>query len=175
MQTVTMDKRAAIENVLKNEIRELLNEPVFETLRKIIADEGLKAYVIGGYVRDFLLQRPSKDIDIVVEGSGIYLAEKAADILGAKVCVFKNFGTAMFNFEGKEIEFVGARKESYRRDSRKPIVENGTLDDDRKRRDFTINALAISLCEADFGSILDPFDGMSDLEAGLSARRSTRT
>lgn len=162
-----VQKSDAVFSALKSEILEHLNQPVFKILRKIISDEDLKAYVIGGYVRDFLLQRPSKDIDVVVEGSGIELAEKAAEILGAKVAVFKNFGTAMFNYQGQDVEFVGARKESYQRNSRKPAVENGTLDDDQNRRDFTINALAISLREDTLGNILDPFNGVEDLEAGL--------
>lgn len=132
------------------------------------AEKGVEAYVIGGYVRDLLLHRPSKDIDIVVHGSGIELAEAAAEKLGnLTVSVFKNFGTAMFRYKGMEIEFVGARKESYRSDSRKPIVEEGTLEDDQKRRDFTINALAISLNAADYGMLIDPFGGLQHLEERL--------
>jgi len=123
-------------------------------------------YIVGGYVRDLLLKRPCKDIDIVCVGSGIELARKAAQkISGAsRVSVFKNFGTAQFKVDDVDIEFVGARKESYQRDSRKPIVENGTLEDDQNRRDFTINALAISLNKEDYGSIVDPFNGLVDLE-----------
>lgn len=132
------------------------------------AEKGVEAYVIGGYVRDLLLHRPSKDIDIVVHGSGIELAEAAAEKLGnLTVSVFKNFGTAMFRYKGMEIEFVGARKESYRSDSRKPIVEEGTLEDDQKRRDFTINALAISLNAADYGTLIDPFGGLHHLDDRL--------
>lgn len=132
------------------------------------AEKGVEAYVIGGYVRDLLLHRPSKDIDIVVHGSGIELAEAAAEKLGnLTVSVFKNFGTAMFRYKGMEIEFVGARKESYRSDSRKPIVEEGTLEDDQKRRDFTINALAISLNAADYGTLIDPFGGLQHLDDRL--------
>ena len=142
-----------------------LNHPIFEKLAAIAAEQGTEAYVIGGYVRDLLLQRPSKDIDIVVHGSGIALAEEAARRLGnLHVSVFKNFGTAMFRYKGMEIEFVGARKESYRADSRKPIVEEGTIDDDQKRRDFTINALAISLNPDDYGTLIDPFGGLQHLE-----------
>lgn len=132
------------------------------------AEKGVEAYVIGGYVRDLLLHRPSKDIDIVVHGSGIELAKAAAEKLGnLTVSVFKNFGTAMFRYKGMEIEFVGARKESYRSDSRKPIVEEGTLEDDQKRRDFTINALAISLNAADYGTLIDPFGGLQHLDDRL--------
>ncbi|MFN6076903.1 MAG: CCA tRNA nucleotidyltransferase, partial [Fluviicola sp.] len=126
------------------------------------------AYVIGGFVRDLLLDRPSKDIDIVVVGNGLELAEKAAEILRVKkVSYFKNFGTAHFRYKDLDIEFVGARRESYQRDSRKPIVEDGTLDDDQKRRDFTINALAIDLRKESFGNLIDPFNGLSDLENGI--------
>lgn len=131
----------------------------------MIADEaGVQAYVIGGYVRDAFLMRPSKDIDIVVLGSGIDFAEKVGKALNTQVAVFKNFGTAMLRYDDMEIEFVGARKESYRANSRKPIVENGTLDDDQKRRDFTINAMAFSLNKAHFGRLTDPFGGMQDLD-----------
>ena len=145
-----------------------LKHPIFKILSDIAAEKGIEAYVIGGYVRDLLLHRPSKDIDIVVHGSGIELAEAAAKHLGnLTVSVFKNFGTAMFRYKGMEIEFVGARKESYRSDSRKPIVEEGTIEDDQKRRDFTINALAISLNPADYGSLIDPFGGLQHLEERL--------
>lgn len=142
-----------------------LEHSVFKTLSEIAEEEGVEAYVIGGYVRDLLLHRPSKDIDVVVHGSGIALAEKAAERLGGlHVSVFKNFGTAMFRYKGMEVEFVGARRESYRADSRKPIVEEGSIDDDQKRRDFTINALAISLNRADYGELIDPFGGVEHLE-----------
>lgn len=126
----------------------------------------VRAYVIGGFVRDLLLKRPSKDIDIVCIGNGMELAERVAKNSGKNVQVafFKNFGTAALKLDDWEVEFVGARKESYRSDSRKPLVENGTLEDDQNRRDFTINALAISLNRDDFGSILDPFDGLTDLK-----------
>ena len=145
-----------------------LKHPIFKILSGIAAEKGIEAYVIGGYVRDLLLQRPSKDIDIVVHGSGIELAEETARRLGnLHVSVFKNFGTAMFRYKGMEIEFVGARKESYRTDSRKPIVEEGTIDDDQKRRDFTINALAISLNQTDYGTLIDPFGGLKHLNERL--------
>ena len=142
-----------------------LNHPLFKTIGKIADEEGKSAYAIGGFVRDLLLQRRCKDIDIVVEGSGIELAEKASFALNAgKVTTFKNFGTAMFRYRDWEVEFVGARKESYERGSRKPIIEDGTIEDDQNRRDFTINALAISLNETTFGDLVDPFNGIRDLE-----------
>jgi len=145
-----------------------LNDKIFETLSEVVSSENVQAYIIGGWVRDCLLERdhPEKDIDIVVIGSGIEIARKAARKLhpGTKISVFKNFGTAMFRVQEYEIEFVGARKESYDRNSRKPIVENGTLEDDQARRDFTINALAISLNKETFGKFLDPFGGVDDLK-----------
>lgn len=145
-----------------------LQHPIFKILSEIATAKGIEAYVIGGYVRDLLLHRPSKDIDIVVHGSGIELAEATARHLGnLHVSVFKNFGTAMFRYKGMEIEFVGARKESYRSDSRKPIVEEGSIDDDQKRRDFTINALAISLNKDNYGTLIDPFCGLQHLEEQL--------
>lgn len=145
-----------------------LNDKIFKTLCEVISSENVKAYVIGGWVRDCILKRDhaDKDIDIVVIGSGIEIARKAARKInpGIKVSVFKTFGTAMFKNEEYEIEFVGARKESYNRDSRKPVVEDGTLEDDQKRRDFTINALAISINKDTFGEFLDPFGGIDDLK-----------
>lgn len=144
-----------------------LNRKIFTLLSQQAALLGVRAFVIGGYVRDYFLDRPCSDIDIVVEGSGIALAQQVADVLGQKVTVFKNFGTAMLRYRGLELEFVGARRESYRSESRKPIVEDGTLEDDQKRRDFTINALAFSLQQADYGRLSDPFNGVYDLQNGL--------
>lgn len=144
-----------------------LQHPVFKVLANIAKKHSIEAYVIGGYVRDIFLQRPSKDIDIVVLGNGIEFAELAGAQLKTKVAVFKNFGTAMLKLQDLEIEFVGARKESYRSDSRKPIVENGTISDDQLRRDFTINALAISLNEHNYGVLVDPFNGVDDLTSKL--------
>lgn len=149
-------------------LSQYLKHPVFKVTSEIVTEQGLQAYVIGGYVRDLLLGRPSKDIDIVVVGDGLHLAEQCAQKLRVKkVSLFKNFRTAHFIYKDLDIEFVGARKESYRSDSRKPIVENGTLDDDQKRRDFTINALAISLHKDTFGELIDPFNGLEDLENGV--------
>ncbi len=145
-----------------------LNDKIFELLSDVVTSEKTEAYVIGGWVRDCILKRnhAEKDIDIVVIGSGIDIARKAAKKINPKikVSVYKNFGTAMFRYGDYDIEFVGARKESYDRGSRKPIVENGTLEDDQKRRDFTINALAISINKETFGKFLDPFDGITDLK-----------
>ena len=131
-----------------------------------VADRlGTAVYAVGGFVRDTLLDRPSKDIDFVCVGSGIELAEQVAKSLGGlKVIQFKNFGTARIDWNGFELEFVGARKESYREHSRKPIVEDGTLEDDQKRRDFTINAMAIGLNKKNWGQIIDPFDGINDIK-----------
>lgn len=145
--------------------KDKLKHPVFKVTRDIISEEGLSAYVIGGYVRDLLLERPSNDIDIVVVGNGLELAEKVAQKLRVKkVSLFKSFGTAHFRYKDLDVEFVGARKESYRSDSRKPLVENGTLEDDQNRRDFTINALALNLHQDNFGDLVDPFGGLQDLE-----------
>ncbi|MFT6865600.1 MAG: poly(A) polymerase [Cyclobacteriaceae bacterium] len=138
-------------------------------LSEIVAEKSIETYVIGGYVRDLLLSRPSKDIDVVCIGSGIELAQAVHQNLGkeSSIAVYKNFGTAAIKYQDWEIEFVGARKESYRTDSRKPIVENGTIEDDQNRRDFTINALAISLNKVDFGQLKDPFGGIEHLEMKL--------
>lgn len=144
----------------------LNNNPIFQLVADSAQQLNVRAFVVGGFVRDLILNRPSKDIDIVCVGSGIELAELVAKNSGRDdtyLSVFKNFGTAMIRIDDWEVEFVGARKESYRSDSRKPIVEDGTLEDDQNRRDFTINAMAISLNKSDFGQLLDPFDGVSDL------------
>ena len=144
-----------------------LDAPVFKLVSDVADELGVRAFVIGGYVRDCFLGRPNTDIDIVVEGSGIALAEAVAAKVHTRVSVFKNFGTAMLHYKGIEVEFVGARKESYHRDSRKPIVEDGTLEEDQLRRDFTINAMAFSLCKEDFGALVDPFGGIRDLASGI--------
>ena len=147
-----------------SEVVSVLSLPVFGRISRIVDEMGVRAFVVGGYVRDYYLRRPSNDIDVVVIGSGIEVAEALGRELHTKVSVFKTFGTAMLRCDGWEIEFVGARKESYSRDSRKPVVEEGTIDDDQRRRDFTINALAWSLNDATFGELVDPFDGMGDME-----------
>jgi len=149
-------------------VKEHLKHPVFSVVADIAAQMNCEAYVIGGYVRDLLLKRVSKDIDIVVIGNGIELAEQVARKMGnLRVTVFKTFGTAMIRYRDTEIEFVGARKESYQQHSRKPTVETGTLEDDQNRRDFTINALAISLNRSGYGELLDPFGGKDDLDAKI--------
>ena len=146
-------------------LKSYLTHPVFKVISSLTEAENIEAFVVGGFVRDILLKRESKDIDFVCVGSGIELAEKAAKILHPKinVNVFKNFGTAQFMHDGWDLEFVGARKESYQRDSRKPIVEEGTLQDDQLRRDFTINAMAISLHPSNFGELIDPFGGLDHI------------
>lgn len=142
-----------------------LSNPIFRRIARIAKEQGVDAYVVGGYVRDYYLHRPSTDVDVVVVGSGIALAEALGRELRTKVSVYKTFGTAMLRTrDGVEVEFVGARRESYSRDSRKPQVEAGSLEDDQRRRDFTINALAWSLSEERFGELVDPFYGMEDLE-----------
>lgn len=146
---------------------EFLKNPIFSIVSEVAGELGVRAYVIGGYVRDCLLGRMSKDIDIVVEGSGTAFARAVGAKVHSRVSVFENFGTAMLRYHGIEVEFVGARKESYNRGSRNPIVENGTLQDDQLRRDFTINALALSLQSADFGTLVDPFGGREDLKRGI--------
>ena len=152
--------------MLNKNYKEALNSKIFDTIRQATTALGMESYVIGGFVRDLILHRDfKKDIDIVAVGSGIELALKVAELLPTKpkVQVFKNYGTAMLRFEDTEIEFVGARKESYVTESRNPIVEDGTLEDDQNRRDFTINALALSLNEQNFGDLLDPFYGLQDI------------
>lgn len=147
--------------------KQALTHPIFNIISQSASELGVDAYVIGGFVRDYILKRGQhKDIDIVAIGSGITLAKQVAKNMPnrPKVQVFKTYGTAMLRYEDIEIEFVGARKESYTEDSRNPIVENGTLEDDQNRRDFTINAMAIDLSSANFGNLLDPFDGINDLE-----------
>lgn len=145
-----------------------LQHPIFSIIKDLADKTSTEVYVIGGYVRDRIMGRPFKnDVDILVIGSGIDFATKLGDFLHTKVAVYKSFGTAMLVYDGLDVEFVGARKESYRRDSRKPIVEDGTLQDDQNRRDFTINAMAYSLNAATYGQLLDPFDGVRDIENGV--------
>ncbi len=150
-------------------MKNLLTHPIIPIITEVAQERKVAVYVIGGYVRDLLLNRKSKDIDFLIIGNGIEFAEAVAIKIGNKtaVNVFKNFGTAMLNYKGWGIEFVGARKESYRNDSRKPIVEDGNLQDDQNRRDFTINTLAISLAKINYGKLIDPFDGMTDIEQKL--------
>jgi poly(A) polymerase len=150
-------------------LKEYLKHPIFSIISQSAEESNLKAYVIGGFVRDLFLRRPSTDIDIVTIGSGIELAELVGRKIGKNthVSVFRNFGTAMLHYGKWQVEFVGARKESYRLDSRKPIVETGSMEDDQNRRDFTINAMAISLNKEDFGRLIDPFGGMAHLEEQL--------
>lgn len=151
------------------ELADVLNKQIFHWIGDAADELGWECYVVGGYVRDLFLERPSKDIDVVVVGSGIRLAETLGRKLGkgAHVSVFRNFGTAQLKYRGMEVEFVGARRESYSHDSRKPIVEDGTLEDDQNRRDFTINALAVCLNRERFGELVDPFDGVLDMEDRL--------
>lgn len=144
-----------------------LNNKIFPIIGSLLDAQSVDGYVIGGFVRDYFLGRNCTDIDIVVLGSGLDIAQKLGDELHCNVSLFKNFGTAMFRYGDLEIEFVGARKESYNRDSRKPIVEDGTLEDDQNRRDFTINAMAFSLNKSRYGELIDPFNGMSDLNAKI--------
>ena len=152
-------------------LAKILDKEIFHLIGDVADEMGVECYVVGGYVRDIFLERPSNDIDVVVVGSGIAVAEALKRRLGKKahLSVFKNFGTAQVKFRDTEVEFVGARKESYSHDSRKPIVENGTLEDDQNRRDFTINAMAICLNSKRFGELVDPFNGIADLEDGIIA------
>jgi len=151
------------------ELAQILDQPIMRTVSEVADELGLECYVVGGYVRDIFLERPSDDIDCVVVGSGISMARAVAKRLGRKahLSVFKNFGTAQVKYGKQELEFVGARRESYQHDSRKPIVEDGTLEDDQNRRDFTINAMAICLNKARFGELVDPFGGLDDLWDGI--------
>ena len=147
----------------------MLDKKIFRLISETADAEGMECYVVGGYVRDLFLERPSQDIDVVTVGSGIKLARALANRLGtgAHLSVFSNFGTAQVKWHGHEVEFVGARRESYSHDSRKPVVEDGTLEDDQNRRDFTINAMAVCLNKARFGELVDPFDGLWDMEDRL--------
>lgn len=151
------------------ELAQILDKDIFHLIGEAADELHLDCYVVGGYVRDIFLERPSNDIDVVVVGSGIKVADALRRKLGRKahISVFKNFGTAQVKYKDLEVEFVGARRESYSHDSRKPIVEDGTLEDDQNRRDFTINAMAIQLNKAHFGELLDPFGGIEDLEDGI--------
>ena len=157
------------------ELAEILDQPIFHQISEAADRLGVECYVGGGYVRDIFLERPSNDIDVVVVGSGIAVAEELKRMVGKKahLSVFRNFGTAQVKFRQQgveyEVEFVGARKESYSHDSRKPVVEDGTLEDDQNRRDFTINAMAICLNKNRFGELVDPFNGLADLEDGIIA------
>ena len=152
-----------------SELATILDKELFHLIGDVADEMGVECYVVGGYVRDIFLERPSNDIDVVVVGSGIEVATAFRNRLGKKahLAVYRNFGTAQVTWKGHEVEFVGARKESYNRGSRKPIVENGTLEDDQNRRDFTINAMAICLNKDRFGELVDPFDGIYDLEDGI--------
>lgn len=147
----------------KKKYTDALTNPVFEIVSRVAKEIGMRAFVIGGFVRDYFLGIPNDDIDIVVEGSGIKFAQKFAEVVNGELTVYENFGTAMVHYGGQKVEFVGARKEHYERGSRKPYCENGTLRDDQLRRDFTINAMAFDLNEGHFGELVDPFNGVSDL------------
>ena len=155
----------------KEEILAKIDDEVFAKITETADEKGCECYLVGGYVRDLFLERPTNDIDVVVVGSGIEMAEALAHKLGrgAHLAVFRNFGTAQVKWRGREVEFVGARKESYTHDSRKPIVENGTLEDDQNRRDYTINAMAVCLNSQRRGELIDPFDGLLDLRDGIIA------
>ena len=151
------------------ELAQILDKEIFHKISAAADSLGMECYVVGGYVRDLFLERPSNDIDVVVVGSGIKVADALRQSLGKKahISVFRNFGTAQVKYKGTEVEFVGARRESYTRGSRKPVVEDGTLEDDQNRRDFTINALAVCLNKDRFGELVDPFDGIYDMEDGI--------
>jgi poly(A) polymerase len=156
-------------NLTNADLANLLDKDIFHHISQAADSLNMDCYVVGGYVRDLFLERPSNDIDVVVVGSGIQVADALKQRLGkrAYISVFRNFGTAQVKYKGLEVEFVGARKESYSHDSRKPVVEDGTLEDDQNRRDFTINALAVCLNADRFGELVDPFDGLADMEDGI--------
>lgn len=158
-------------NLTNADLAKLLDKDIFHKISEAADSLHLECYVVGGYVRDLFLERPSNDIDVVVVGSGIRVADALKKILGKKahISVFRNFGTAQVKYKNTEVEFVGARKESYSHDSRKPHVEDGTLEDDQNRRDFTINALAVCLNGDRFGELVDPFDGVLDMEDRIIA------
>ena len=162
-------KKVTMRLLSKQDLAEILNKDIFHKISAAADGLGVECYVVGGYVRDLFLERPSNDIDVVVVGSGIEVADALKRELGrkAKITVFRNFGTAQVKYKDLEVEFVGARKESYSHDSRKPVVENGTLNDDQNRRDFTINALAVCLNSKNFGDLVDPFDGIEDMKDGI--------
>lgn len=168
---INAEKKFVMRHLSTSELKTLLDTPLFRQIGNAADKLGMECYVVGGYVRDLFLERPSKDIDCLVVGSGIAVAEELGRQLGkgAHISVFRNFGTAQLKYHKQEIEFVGARRESYSRNSRKPIVEDGTLEDDLDRRDFTINALAVCLNQNRFGELIDRFDGMFDLEDGIIA------
>ena len=156
-------------NLTNADLANLLDKDIFHHISQAADSLNMDCYVVGGYVRDLFLERPSNDIDVVFVGSGIQVADALKQRLGkrAYISVFRNFGTAQVKYKGLEVEFVGARKESYSHDSRKPVVEDGTLEDDQNRRDFTINALAVCLNADRFGELVDPFDGLADMEDGI--------
>ena len=156
-------------NLTNAELAKLLDKDIFHKISQAADSMQQECYLVGGYVRDLFLERPSNDIDVVVVGSGIQVADALKKLLGkrAYISIFRNFGTAQVKYKDMEVEFVGARKESYSHDSRKPVVEDGTLEDDQNRRDFTINALAVCLNGGRFGELVDPFDGIADMEDGI--------
>ena len=165
------ESKKSMRNLTNAELAQILDKDIFHKISEAADGLSVECYVVGGYVRDLFLERPSNDIDVVVVGSGIEVASALKKMLGRKahLSVFRNFGTAQVKYQDTEVEFVGARKESYQRDSRKPIVEDGTLEDDQNRRDFTINARAICLNKDRFGELVDPFDGVYDMEDGIIA------
>lgn len=169
--TLHPESKKSMRNLTNAELAQILDKDIFHKISEAADGLSVECYVVGGYVRDLFLERPSNDIDVVVVGSGIEVASALKKMLGRKahLSVFRNFGTAQVKYQDTEVEFVGARKESYHRDSRKPIVEDGTLEDDQNRRDFTINAMAICLNKDRFGELVDPFDGVYDMEDGIIA------